>query len=216
MTEMSPLAEGLLRIHRIITRGLKTSIRKCDEYIEMKGIPSKEKMGFSRYLSTLKWVIHSHHLSEDELAFPYFKDHIDAPYDRLKDDHNIMVRMLDKIDKYLQELPSDEVGKIRDILSELNNTWESHIKIEEENFSAEKLRGSIELQEQMNLVEKIAEHSQKNSGPGPLALPFMLYNLEGHDRDIIMKSLPLVVRKVLVPYLWRKQWKPMTPFFLYQ
>lgn len=214
--EISPLAGGLLRIHKVITRGLKISIRKCDEYIEKKGIPPKEIEGFSRYISTLKWVTHSHHLSEDEIAFPFFKDRIKAPYNRLKDDHIIMVHMLDRMDKSLQELPSKGVGTLRDVLQELNGIWESHIKIEEENFTAEKLQGIVGLEEQEKLVEKIAEHGQTNSGPGPLTLPFVLYNLESKDRDIILMSLPWIVRKVLVPIVWRKQWKPMRPFLLYQ
>jgi hemerythrin-like domain-containing protein len=215
IVEISPLTGGLLRIHKVITRGLKISIRKCDEYIERKGIPPSEIEGFTRYISTLKWVIHSHHLSEDEIAFPVFKGHLKAPYNRLKDDHEIIVSLLEKVDKCLQELQSNGVGNLRDVLQELYNIWESHIKIEEENFSDEKLREVIGLEEQEKLAEKIAEHGRKNSGPGPLTLPFVLYNLESRDRQAIMTSLPWVVRKVLVPVVWRRQWKPMKPFLLY-
>lgn len=215
MTEISPLSGGLVRIHKVITRGLKISIRKCDEYIEKKGIPPHEIEGFSRYLSTLKWVTHSHHLSEDEIAFPVFKAYLKAPYDRLKDDHLVMVAMLDKLDKSLKELPLN-VGILRDILEELKSIWETHIKIEEENFTAEKLHKVIGSEEQEKLGEKLAEHGQKNSGPGPLTLPFVLYNLESKDRQFIMMSLPWIVRNVLIPIVWRKQWKPMKPFLLYQ
>jgi len=74
MTEISPLSGGLLRIHKVITRGLKISIRKCDEYIEKKGIPPKEIDG---------------------------------------------LHMLDKIYKSLQELPSNGVGNLRDVLEEV-------------------------------------------------------------------------------------------------
>ena len=213
--EISPLAGGLQRIHKVITRGLKISIRKCDEYIENKGIPPEEIEGFSRYITTLKWVIHSHHLSEDEIAFPFFKEYIKAPYNRLKDEHIIMVQLLDKIDKNLQELRSKGVGNLRDVLEEIRSVWESHIKIEEENFTASKLQGMIGIEEQEKLVEKLAEHGRNNSGPGPLTLPFLLYNLESEDRQYFMMSLPWIVRKVLVPIVWRKQWKPMTPFLLY-
>ena len=73
MTEMSPVVGGLLRIHKIISRGLSISIRKCDEYLGKQGIPSGEVTGFSMYLSTLKWVTHSHHLSEDDIVLPLFQ-----------------------------------------------------------------------------------------------------------------------------------------------
>lgn len=92
MTDMSPMVEGLLRIHKIITRGLTISIRKCDEYIVKQGIPPGEAAGFSKYVTTFKCVTHAHHLSEDEIIFPFFKDKIEAPFKRLQDDHNLKLR----------------------------------------------------------------------------------------------------------------------------
>ena len=214
MTEMSPVVGGLLRIHKIISRGLSISIRKCDEYLGKQGIPSGEATGFSMYLSTLKWVTHSHHLSEDDIAFPYFKDYIDAPYNRLKDDHNDMARILDALDQRLLEVSSDGIGKLREVLDEFDKLWVPHIKIEEENFTSEKLQAVIGMKEQVTLVEKLGEHGIKNAGPGPLALPFLFYNLEGKDREAFMKPIPWIVKKVLVPIIWRSQWKPMSPFLL--
>ena len=214
MTDISPVVGGLLRIHKIISRGLSISIRKCDEYLVKQGIPSGEATGFSMFVSTLKWVTHSHHLSEDDIAFPYFKDYIEAPYNLLKDDHAAMARILDSLDKSLLEVSSSGVGNLREVLDEFDKLWEPHIKIEEENFTSEKLQAVIGMQEQENLVERLGEHSIKNSGPGPLALPFLFYNLEGKDRVDFMKPIPWIAKKVLVPIIWRSQWKPMSPFFL--
>ena len=211
---MSPVVEGLLRIHKIISRGLSISIQKCDEYLVKQGIPSGEATGFSMYVSTLKWITHSHHLSEDDIVFPYFKDLIEAPYNLLKDDHNTMARILDSLDQCLLEVPSSGVDKLREVLDEFNKLWEPHIKIEEENFTPEKLQAVIGMEEQVKLVEKLGEHGIKYSGPGPLALPFLFYNLEGRDREDIMKPIPWFAKKVLVPIIWRSQWKPMNPFFL--
>jgi len=42
----------------------------------------------------------------------------------------------------------------------------------------------------------------------------MFYNLEGKDREAFMKPFPMIVKKVLVPIIWKGQWKPMIPFFL--
>jgi hemerythrin-like domain-containing protein len=214
MSDMSPVVGGLLRIHKIISRGLSISIRKCDEYLVKQGIPSGEAAGFSMYVSTLKWVTHSHHLSEDDIAFPYFKDYIEAPYSHLKDDHDTIARILDSLDQGLLELSSGGVSKLREVLYEFDKIWGPHIKIEEENFTSEKLHAVIGMKEQVNLVEKLGEHSVKNSGPGPLALPFLFYNIEGRDREDFMKPIPWIVKKVLVPIVWRSQWKAMSPFFL--
>jgi len=214
VSEMSPVVGGLLRIHKIISRGLDISIRKCNEYIGKQGIPPGEVTGFSMYLSTLKGVTHSHHLSEDEIVFPWLKDYLDAPYVRLKDDHNDMARMLEALDQSILEVSSGRIGKLRTVLDEFDKLWGPHIKIEEENFTSEKLMALIGMKEQVTMVEKLGEHGSKNAGPGPIALPFLFYNLEGRDREDFMKPIPWIVKNVLVPVIWRSQWKPMSPFLL--
>jgi len=211
--EMSPVVGGLLRIHKIISTGLRTSIRKCDEYLVKQGIPSGEATGFCMYVSTLKWVTHAHHLSEDEIAFPYFKDYLEAPYNILKVDHKTMARILDSLDQSLLEVSTSGVGKLRVVLGEFDSLWGPHIKIEEEHFTPQKLQAVIGMEEQVDLVKKLGEHSIRNSGPGPLALPFMFYNLEGRDREDFMKPIPWIAKKILVPVIWRNQWKAMSSFF---
>lgn len=214
MTNISPVVEGLLRIHKIISRGLSISIRKCDEYVGKKGIPASETKGFSMYVATLKWVTHSHHLSEDEISFPYFSEYIEAPYNQLKDDHNNIARLLDTLDQCLLDVSSNGIERLREVLVEFEKMWIPHIKIEEDNFSTGKLNAVIEIKEQMHLVKKLGEHSIKNSGPGSLSLPFLFYNLDGKEREDFMKPIPWIAKKFLVPVIWRNQWKPMSPFLM--
>jgi hypothetical protein len=168
------------------------------------------------YVTALKWVTHAHHLSEDEFAFPYFKSTIEAPYDRLRDDHQTISRILDTLDQSLLEISTGGVGKLREVLGEFEKLWVPHIKIEEENFTMEKLQMVAGMKEQEDHAEKLTRHGIKNSGPGPIVLPFMFFNLEGKDREDFMMPIPWIVKKVLVPIMWKGQWKPMSPFLLYQ
>ena len=214
MTDMNPLIGGLLQIHKIITRGLAISIRKCDEYLEKQEIPPEEAAGFSMFVTALKWVTNAHHLSEDEIAFPYFKSTIEAPYDRLRNDHQTISRIVVTLEESLPEISTGGAGKLREVLGEFEKLWVPHIRIEEENFTAEKLQMVAGLNEQANLAEKLTRHGIKNSGPGPLVLPFMFYNLEGNDREAFTMPIPWIVKKVLVPVIWKSQWKPMSPFLL--
>jgi hemerythrin-like domain-containing protein len=214
MNNSSPVVEGLLMIHRIISKGLNNSIWKCDAYMANHGIPRDEKEGFVMYVTTLKWVTHSHHTTEDELGFPYFMDHIDAPYDRLKQDHLTMAQVLEKLDKNLTDIASGSLVALRDTLGEFRDLWGPHIKIEEENFSFDRINRIFDQKEQKKLAKMFSEHSSKNSGPGPLALPFMLNNLEKADREAFMTEIPWVVTKILMPVVWKKKWEPMEPFFL--
>jgi len=214
MAEENPIVQGLVTIHKIISRGLNISIRKCDEYLSKKGMPQGETAGFSMYVSTLKSVTHAHHLSEDEIAFPYFKKLIEAPYDRLKDDHQKIASHLEILDKYISEIPSGGIGQLREVLVEIEKLWVPHIRIEEENLTAEKLNPVLRPKEQADITEKLSRHGMENSGPGPLTLPFMIYNLEGNDREAFTKPFPWILKKVLIPIIWKGQWKPMSPFFL--
>ncbi len=214
MAETSPVVEGMLMIHKIISRGLSISIRKCDEYIAKQGIPPDEAKGFLMYVTTLKKVTHSHHLSEDEIAFPYFKDYIDAPYNRLKDDHQNISRVLVAMDQCLIEISLAGIVRLREVLGEFEMLWVPHIRIEEENFTIGKLQVVPGEEEQVNLADKLARHGSKNSGPGPISLPFLFFNLEGKDREAFMMPFPWAVKKVLVPIIWKGQWKPMRPFLL--
>ena len=54
MTDTSPLVGGLLRIHKVISRGLFVSIRKCDEFLVKKSIPPEESEGLSMYVETIE------------------------------------------------------------------------------------------------------------------------------------------------------------------
>jgi hypothetical protein len=214
MKEASPVVGGLLRIHKIISRGLRVSVMKCDEYADSHGITPGEAEGFSRYIAALKWVIHAHHLSEDEIAFPYFKNDIAAPYDRLQDDHRKMANILVEIDQRIPEILFGKTAKLRDVLHELEQIWIPHIGVEEENFTIEKVQKIKGMEEQEELADKLTEHGIKNSGPGPLTLPFMIYNLQDNDREAFLMPLPWIVKKILVPVVWKGQWKSMSPFLL--
>jgi len=214
MAESSPVVEGLSHIHRIITRGINISILKSDEYLRLKTFPDGNSDGLLQYIKSLRFVTHSHHLTEDEIGFPYFEKLIEAPYGHLRDDHKAISLILDKIDQHLAERSVDGMNSILRNLRELQNIWTPHIKIEEDNLTHERVNSLVSKEEQIKLAKLFGEHGSKNSGPGPLALPFMFYNLEKADREIFMKNFPWIVNKVLVPVIWKQQWKPMKPFFL--
>ena len=214
MTETSPLVQGLLSMHRVISRALNVSLQKCDEYLRKQGSLPDEAAGFRMYVTTLKWITHAHHLTEDHIVFPYLRDKLEAPYPRLEDDHKAVARILVNLDKCLSDITSGGASKLREVLGEFDTLWGPHIRIEEENFTAEKLKAVAAMQQQEDLAVRAEEHGRKNAGPGPLALPFLIYNLEGTYREAFLMRLPWMVRRVLVPIIWKGKWAPMRPFLL--
>lgn len=214
MIETNPIVKGLFTIHRVITRGLRTSIQKCDEYLGKKGVPPEEAAGFTMYLSSLRYITHSHHLGEDEIAYPIFRELIEAPYNHLMDDHVKISSLLNRLEQLLSGISFSEIGNLRSLLVEIENLWLPHIRIEEDNFTPERINKVLEMEKQLKIVEKMSSHGIKNSGPGQSSVPFLFYNLEGQEREDFMMHFPWIVKKVLVPIIWKGQWKQMKPFLL--
>jgi hypothetical protein len=42
---------------------------------------------------------------------------------------------------------------------------------------------------------------KKSSGPGPLTLPFVFYNIEGEDREEFMKGIHWIVNKINTSFI---------------
>lgn len=214
MAENSPLTDGLIRIHKLITRALSVSVVKCDEYLRSKKIPENEAKGFILYLTTLVRVMHAHHMGEDEIVFPVFRERIDAPYNQLEKEHVSMSEMLDDLQKNIEKISISDIRQLRNNLDTVQRLWTPHIKVEESSFSAPIVNGKYFGKEQHDLTERVGKHGAKTSGPGPLTLPFIMYNLEEDDRKVFLKEFPWILTHFLIPVVWRNKWKPMDPFLL--
>ena len=68
------IAEDLLCIHAIITRGLNVSIEKGRLFAQAGYPDASARAGFIAYVGSLVSVLHAHHLAESDLFFPYFRD----------------------------------------------------------------------------------------------------------------------------------------------
>jgi len=89
------VANDIRRIHSIITRALNVSIENIPS-LRQKGTGVRD--GFLNYLQCLATVINGHHLAEDEIGFPYFRDKIpEMPYDDMILQHKEMVVELEKV-----------------------------------------------------------------------------------------------------------------------
>ena len=89
------LAKDLLRIHKVITRGLDMSLVKGKAYLQSGFSQPQALLGYSSYTHCLCSVLDSHHTSEDIIAFPEFRLVIpSAPYAQLAYDHNEIERLL--------------------------------------------------------------------------------------------------------------------------
>lgn len=208
MTEVNPINQGLVMIHRIISRGIKHAIEKSREFANSS---SGNAQGLLLYITALRNIIHSHHMGEDDIVFPYFLDKLSAPYARLEADHQVFAEIIDEIDGHLKEINTGNVANIAELLEKMDVLWGPHIKLEEEYFTAGRLNELMSKEEQERLVQYVSKHGQKNAGPGYLILPFVIYSLDTSERAWI-SDLPWFVRKIMVPVIWKNKWKPMQPY----
>ena len=219
MANQPNIAADLIRIHSIITRGLDVSIEHAQSFARDGDFDAPTQEGFIIYVRSLLSVLHAHHLTEDEMAFPYFRDVLPgAPFDALMAQHAEMESLLDECGELIERVAADAgAGEaLRDlsgVLAQIRERWQPHIQIEEQHLSPERA-ADLGVEEQIRLAKQFAKHTQEHSGPDYLVVPFMLHNLPPEDRAIFSRGMPPVVTEQLVPVAWKEKWEPMKPFLL--
>jgi hypothetical protein len=214
------VALDLLRIHAIITRGLAVATENSGVFAQ-EGFPAAStREGFTCYVRSLVSVVHGHHLTEDELVFPHFRARLpDAPFDLLMTQHQELVHLLDKIKAAIEEVAANPqaaaaLSKLNGALKRTGETWHPHIGIEQDHLAPDKVGPLLAPEEHIRLSRLFAEHGRKRMAPGHLVAPFLLYNLPTEERAMFARGMPVVLTRLLVPWVWRKRWAPMKPFLL--
>lgn len=220
--EQPNVANNLLWIHHVISRALSISADRSPVYVE-HGFPDvATKAGFLAYEQSLSSTLRGHHLAEDEQAFPYFRLRVpDAPYDQLTADHHAMEPLLAQMNAAIADAVTDDDIEARRALRELHEAivglqqiWHPHIAKEEESLSPDVLAQVMTPEEHGALARSLSEFSQQHTGPAPLIVPFVLYNLEPAERAAMARVMPPMITQELVPGPWKTQWAVMMPFLL--
>lgn len=213
------VAISFYNIHNIITRGLRVSIESIQVVLQQGFQNERSREGLFTYIEALSSVLNSHHLTEDELAFPYFRDKMPkVPFDILMHWHEEMVGMLDEIKVGLEKCKKSEqadmnLKELENALIRLNESWHPHIQMETDEF-INKADVLIPVEEQLRLVKLFTEHGQKLALPPYLTVPFMLYNLPVEQRRVFSEKIPEEVLQNLVPVVWKEKWESMKSYLL--
>ncbi len=213
------LAGDLARIHVVITRGLQVGLDNSRTFAR-DGFPNAEtKEGFVLYLQALTGTLHGHHLTEDEVAWPYLRERLpDAPYDALTADHKRMEAVVQEIQAATGRLAAGEdaeaLSALEAALQRMQKMWAPHFHVEERHLTRDAVNAVMDAAEEGRLVMQVAQHAQEHGAPGPLGVPFLLYNLPPADRAVMAAAMPPQVTQELVPGPWKATWAPMAPFLL--
>lgn len=213
------LASDLVRIHKVITRGLSVGTTKGAEFMQAGFPDTRTRQGFADYALGLEVVLDAHHLAEDEVLFPSLREKLpQAPYDYLSKNHKEIEALLIPVKQAVVDVAGRDVeaglARLVEGLTEITAVWAPHIRMEESIFSHEALTKVMTLEELASLSRAVGKHSQEHSTPDYLALPFVLFNLNVEDRATMAAALPKEVLEVLLPKEWKDRWAPMKPFLL--
>ena len=212
-------ARDLVRIHKVITRGLAISLESGAEFIQA-GFPDlRMHHGFADYSLSLTIVLEAHHLAEDNVAFPIFKKKLpQGPYERLSATHKEIEALLVPLRRAVVDVAGDKfeasLTLLVDGLRKIAEVWAPHIRMEESIFSLEALSEVMSQEEQASLSIAMGRYSSEHATPAYYALPFVLFNLSGDDRAAMGATIPATVMDDLIMKAWKDQWEPMKPFLL--
>ena len=206
----------LLTIHDFLTRGMDVSIEHIDE---QRKVPAGEaRRGFADYVHSLSSLLQAHHITEDEIAFPYLRKIIpDAPYDMLQADHQIMEPLIARLDSFGADWKSGDDEKLDELdttLQEFRGIWHPHIAVEQKFYEPSRLEKLVAPEEHLRMIQQMSALSQEKAGPPFLVVPFMLYNMPPDKRAMVAAMMPPQLIEQLVPIDWKDQWAPMKPFLL--
>ena len=215
------IARDFARIHSVITYALYVSIERSQRYV-ISGYPDPTtRKGFVSYVRCLSALLYAHHVTEDDLVFPYFWEKLSAwPVERLIAQHQQMDPLLDEIQTELAGLTdlSQErqcLARLIQALTEMLALWLAHIEIEELYLSSERIRAVLDQTEHAKVRRSFTDYSrrqQRRAAPLSLLIPFVLYNLSREERPDLAPKMARIVTRVLIPYVWRRRWMPMAPF----
>ena len=210
------LSRGLDLIHRVLSRPLDVGISHIDNCISLKKVNMENHEGFKDYISSLATVFNAHHHGEDDILFPIFEKKIkNADFSMLKKQHKklhpLMVQITTIVDIDNPSLYQYE--EIRNLLKEIKDLWNRHRDKEEQIVELE-MEPEMSLAEQIELNNKLSKHGQSMSEPANLVLPFLIYNLMGAERDEFTNDMPWILKKFIVPIVWKSKWEKMRPFLL--
>lgn len=214
------VSQDLIRIHFVITRAIEISIEKCQIFKNRGKVDETLKEGFINYLNSLVNLFHSHHLVEDDLIFPYFKEkELNAPYETMASQHHNLLPLLDTLENCIKNLNSNSsnqknIDNLLENLEQIQKAWIPHYQLEEEYLNNLKISNLISDEEQQKLCLEFGKYAGKHINPDYLVIPFILYNLPMKERESMAEVISSDILHKLVEHEWKEKWKSMSPFFL--
>jgi hemerythrin-like domain-containing protein len=209
-----PLMSGIQGIHRALTRALTVLIDESRQFGTDGRVELKRTEGFRMYARTFCDLLHAHHDGEEAIGFTHLRTNMSGEdLEGLEQEHGAMLDALHALQTYVAApAPWDGVHwrGVHRAATTLQSLWEAHQRNEE--LYLEKASAGMTHEQRARLAHELETYGLTHAGPGNRVVPFILYNLEGKDRQAMGSRLPFFLKGVLVPFFWRADYRPMQPF----
>ena len=212
--QTDPLMTVIQGVHRALTRALNVLVDESMQFRTEEQVDGKRTEGFRMYARTFCDLMHAHHDGEEELAFVHIRSILSAKdMVALDREHEVMLEALHALQTYVAApapWDSSHWWGLHRAASALLSGWEAH-RLNEETQMA-KASVLMSRDERVRLAKALELFGIANAGPGHRVVPFILYNLEGEDREAMGSRMPFFMKGILVPFFWRVNYRPMLPF----
>ncbi len=213
------LKDYFLTIHKVISRSINTSVENIRIFID-SGFPDEQtRQGFLNFIRLTGLMLDSHHLTEDDIGFPYFeKDLPNTHFEWLHEDHNLITGFLKELTPIMDifektDTTQENLKDIEAVLLKIEDRWNQHVGLEEEEF-INIIDTLAPYEDRVKLIDQFFDFNEDLLQPYHLSLPFMLYNLGKEDRNRWSKGYSRDLLKKVETVSWKEKWGSMKPFFL--
>jgi hypothetical protein len=213
------LVDYFLTVHQVISRGVDISNAQIDDFVK-NGFPNDTTCdGYLYYVYALTVLFDSHHKTEDDIGFPFFREALpNTHFEWLLEDHDLITGFIEELRPILGALNKREQVNInlvlcKDLLWKISDRWYGHIGLEEEEF-INLIDDLISNEERVRLFTQFKDYNYKLLEPHNLTFPFMLHNLEPQDQRHILTAYSEAWFADLNAPAWRAEWESMIPFLL--
>lgn len=213
------LRDYFLTIHKVISRSINTSVENIRIFID-SGFPDEQtRQGFFNFIRLTGLMLDTHHLTEDDIGFPYFEKELpDTHFEWLHEDHDLITGFLKELTPILDRVEKTDPNRenlkdIEAVLLKIEDRWNQHIGLEEEEF-INIIDSLAPYEKRVKLIAQFFDYNDGLLQPYHLSLPFMLYNLDKEDRVRWSEGYSEELLEKVETDAWKKKWGSMKPFFV--
>jgi len=204
-------------IHKIISRGINISLKGGQDIIGGTVFDDNIIRGYLSYVRMTGLMLDTHHRTEDDIAFPYFKESLpDTHFLWLREDHDLITGFLEALSLIMDVLESGSLTLenfeiLNQVLLKIEDRWTQHIELEEEEF-IDLIDSLAPPDARKYLVVQFFQYNEPLLEPYYLSFPFMLFNLKASDRQHWSENLSTQILQKIETAPWKEKWSPMAPY----